>query len=47
MKTLLHALVAQGIEALRAAGTLPADAATPDFVIGDGAPVSLAERGAV
>ncbi|MBE2292906.1 MAG: arginine--tRNA ligase [Xanthomonadales bacterium] len=33
MKTLLHALVAQGIEALRAAGTLPADAATPDFVI--------------
>ena len=33
MKTLLHALVAQGIEALRAAGTIPADAATPDFVI--------------
>jgi len=33
VKTLLHALVAQGIEALRAAGTLPADAATPDFVI--------------
>ena len=33
MKTLLHALVAQGIEALRAAGTVPADAATPDFVI--------------
>ena len=33
MKTLLHALVAKGIEALRAAGTVPADAATPDFVI--------------
>ena len=33
MKTLLHALVAQGIEALRAAGTIPADATTPDFVI--------------
>ena len=33
MKTLLHALVAQGIVALRAAGTVPADAATPDFVI--------------
>ena len=33
MKTLLSALVAQGIEALRAAGTLPAETATPDFVI--------------
>jgi len=33
VKTLLHALVAQGIEALRVAGTIPADAATPDFVI--------------
>ena len=33
MKTLLNALIAQGIEALRAAGTLPADAATPDFVV--------------
>lgn len=33
MKTLLSALVAQGIDALRAAGTVPADAATPDFVI--------------
>ena len=33
MKTLLNALVNQGIDALRAAGTLPADAATPDFVI--------------
>ncbi|WP_374012546.1 arginine--tRNA ligase [Pseudoxanthomonas koreensis] len=33
MNTLLNALVAQGIDALRAAGTLPADAATPDFVI--------------
>ena len=33
VKTQLHALVVQGIEALRAAGTVPADAATPDFVI--------------
>ena len=33
MKNLLSALVVQGIEALRAAGTLPADAVTPDFVI--------------
>ena len=33
MNTLLSALVAQGIDALRAAGTVPADAATPDFVI--------------
>ena len=33
MKTLLHALLVQGIEALRAAGTVPADTATPDFVI--------------
>ncbi|HSR64764.1 MAG TPA: arginine--tRNA ligase [Xanthomonadaceae bacterium] len=33
MKAQLRALVDQGIAALRAAGTLPADAATPDFVI--------------
>ena len=33
MKSQLKALVDQGIEALRAQGTLPADAATPDFVI--------------
>ena len=33
MNTLLSALVAQGIDALRASGTVPADAATPDFVI--------------
>ncbi|WP_372017483.1 arginine--tRNA ligase [Pseudoxanthomonas sp. 10H] len=33
MKTLLNALIAQGIDALRAAGTVPADAATPDFVV--------------
>ncbi|NUO78065.1 MAG: arginine--tRNA ligase [Lysobacter sp.] len=33
MKTHLRALVAQAIDALRAAGTLPADLATPDFVI--------------
>ena len=33
MKILLQALVSQGIEALRVAGTLPADAPTPDFVI--------------
>ena len=33
VNTLLNALDAQGIDALRAAGTLPADAATPDFVI--------------
>ncbi len=33
MKTLLNALIARGIDALRAAGTVPADAATPDFVV--------------
>ncbi|MBE2210910.1 MAG: arginine--tRNA ligase [Xanthomonadaceae bacterium] len=33
MKAQLKSLVDQGIAALRAAGTLPADAATPDFVI--------------
>jgi arginyl-tRNA synthetase len=33
VKILLNALIAQGIEALRASGTLPADAATPDFVV--------------
>lgn len=33
MKATLHALVARAIDALRAAGTLPADLATPDFVI--------------
>ncbi|SFL15238.1 arginine--tRNA ligase [Lysobacter sp. cf310] len=33
MKTHLRALVAQAIDALRAAGTLPAELATPDFVI--------------
>ncbi|GAB6196935.1 arginine--tRNA ligase [Lysobacter xanthus] len=33
MKSTLRALVEQAIDALRAAGTLPADAATPDFVI--------------
>lgn len=33
MKSELRALVAQGIDALRNAGTLPADAATPDFVV--------------
>ena len=33
MKATLHALIAQGIDALRNAGTLPADAASPDFVI--------------
>ncbi|KAF1697101.1 arginine--tRNA ligase [Pseudoxanthomonas koreensis] len=33
MKTLLNALITRGIEALRAAGTVPADAATPDFVV--------------
>ncbi|UOF15429.1 arginine--tRNA ligase [Lysobacter capsici] len=33
MKATLHALVAQAIDALRAAGTLPADLSTPDFVI--------------
>lgn len=33
MKSQLRALIAQGIDALRAAGTLPADLATPDFVV--------------
>ena len=33
MKATLHALIAQAIDALRAAGTLPTDLATPDFVI--------------
>ncbi len=33
MKATLHALIAQAVDALRAAGTLPTDLATPDFVI--------------
>ncbi|MGN6223821.1 arginine--tRNA ligase [Pseudoxanthomonas sp.] len=33
MKASLRALIAQGIDALRQAGTLPADTATPDFVV--------------
>ena len=33
MKTLLNALVTQAIAGLREAGTLPADVATPDFVV--------------
>ncbi len=33
MKAQIKSLVDQGIEALRTAGTLPADATTPDFVI--------------
>ena len=33
MKTQLRALIEQGLTALRAAGTLPADLASPDFVI--------------
>ncbi len=33
MKATLHALVAQAIDALRAAGVVPADLTTPDFVI--------------
>src|SRR5690606_19488986 len=33
VKTLLNALVTQAIAGLRAAGTLPADVATPDFVV--------------
>ena len=33
MKSTLRALVAQAIDALRAAGTLPVDLVTPDFVI--------------
>ena len=33
MKSQLRALIAQGIDALRGDGTLPADTATPDFVV--------------
>ncbi len=33
MKSQLRALIAQGIDALRSAGTLPADTALPDFVV--------------
>lgn len=33
MKSRLRALIAQGIDALRANGALPADLATPDFVV--------------
>ena len=33
MKSQLRALIAQGIDALRSAGTLPVDTATPDFVV--------------
>jgi arginyl-tRNA synthetase len=33
VKAQLRALILQGIDALRAHGTLPADAATPDFVV--------------
>ncbi|GGD49084.1 arginine--tRNA ligase [Pseudoxanthomonas indica] len=33
MKASLRALITQGIDALRQAGTLPADIATPDFVV--------------
>ena len=33
MKSQLRALIAQGIDVLRSAGTLPADTATPDFVV--------------
>ncbi|MFN3703561.1 arginine--tRNA ligase [Thermomonas sp.] len=33
MKTQLRALIEQGLTALRAAGTLPADLASPDFVV--------------
>ena len=33
MKNLLRALISQGIEALRANGTLPADTLTPEFVV--------------
>lgn len=33
MKATLHALVTQAVDALRCAGTLPADLETPDFVI--------------
>lgn len=33
MKSQLRALIAQGIDALRSAGTVPADFVTPDFVV--------------
>ncbi len=33
MKSQLRALIAQGIDALRSAGTVPADTALPDFVV--------------
>ena len=33
VKNLLRALISQGIEALRANGTLPADSLPPDFVV--------------
>ncbi|MET1024985.1 MAG: arginine--tRNA ligase, partial [Pseudoxanthomonas sp.] len=33
MKSELRALIAQGIDALRQAGTLPAETATPDFTV--------------
>ncbi|MEO6103439.1 MAG: arginine--tRNA ligase [Pseudoxanthomonas sp.] len=33
MKTQLRALIVHGIDALRSAGTLPADTGTPDFVV--------------
>ena len=33
MKAQLRALIQQGIDALRAEGTLPAEAATPEFVV--------------
>jgi arginyl-tRNA synthetase len=33
LKAPLRALIAQGIDALRSAGSLPADTATPDFVV--------------
>ncbi|RBI77093.1 arginine--tRNA ligase, partial [Xanthomonas oryzae pv. oryzae] len=33
MKALLRALIGQGIEALRANGTLPGDTLPPDFVV--------------
>ena len=33
MKSQLRALIDRGLDALRAAGTLPADLATPEFVV--------------
>jgi arginyl-tRNA synthetase len=33
VKAQLRALIAQGLDALRAAGTLPADLPSPDFVV--------------